>query len=68
MDSRGRHTRSNPQLDSTTLEADPEKIVKKGKAPQEGTYVVEPGISDDFHYPPLETPIFSSHSPIILSV
>jgi hypothetical protein len=29
---------------------------------------VEPGISDDFHGPYLETPIPSSHSPVIPSV
>jgi hypothetical protein len=66
--SRGRHTRSTPQLPLATPEADPEKIVRKGKAPREGTSTVEPGISDDFHCPPLETPISSSHSPIIPSV
>jgi hypothetical protein len=28
---KGRHTRSNPQLPLVPLEADPEKIIKKGK-------------------------------------
>jgi hypothetical protein len=66
--SRGRHTRSTPQLPLATPEVDPEKIVRKGKALREGTSTVEPGISDDFHYPPIETPIYASHFPIIPSV
>jgi hypothetical protein len=46
--SRGRHTRSTPQLPLATPEADPKKIIRKGKALREGTSV-EPGISDNFH-------------------
>jgi hypothetical protein len=56
MASRGRHTRSTPQLPLATPEADPEKIIRKGKALHEGTSTVELGVSDDFHYP-IETPI-----------
>jgi hypothetical protein len=51
-----------------TPEADREKIIKKGKTLQGGTSIVEPGISDDFHYPPIETPISSSHSSVIPSI
>jgi hypothetical protein len=64
--SRGRHTRSNPQLPLAAPEADPEKIIRKGKALRGGTSSTEPCISDDFHYP-LGTPIFSSHSIVIPS-
>jgi hypothetical protein len=60
--------RSTPQLSLATPEADPEKIIRKGKTPQEGTSTAEPGISDDFHCPPVGTPISSSHFPIIQSV
>jgi hypothetical protein len=66
--SRGRHTRSTPQLPLTTPEADPEKIIRKGKALHEGTSSTEPGISDDFQYPPIGTPISISHSTVIPSV
>jgi hypothetical protein len=66
--SRGRHTRSTPQFPLATPKADPEKIIRKGKVPQEGTSTAEPGIFDVFHGPSLETPISSSHFPIIQSV
>jgi hypothetical protein len=66
--SRGRHTRSTPQLPLATPEADPEKIIRKGKALHEGTSTTEPGISDDFHGPPIGTPISAFHSPVIPSV
>jgi hypothetical protein len=68
MASRARHIRSTPQLPLATTEVDPEKIVRKGKAPREGTSTVELGMSDDFHFPPIETPISASHFPIIPSV
>jgi len=48
MDSRGKHMRSTPQLPLTTPEADPEKIIKKGKALWESNSTVELGISDFF--------------------
>jgi hypothetical protein len=57
--------RSTPQLPLATPEADPEKIIRKGKALREGTSTAEPGISNNFHYPPTETPISASHSPVI---
>jgi hypothetical protein len=66
--SRSRHTRSTPQLPLTTPEVVPEKIIRKGKALREGTSTDEPGISDDFHYPHIGTPIFAAHSTVIPSV
>jgi hypothetical protein len=60
--------RSTPQLPLATPEADPEKFIRKGKAPREGASAAEPGISDDFHGPFLETPFTASHSPVIPSV
>jgi hypothetical protein len=60
--------RSTPQLPLATPEADPEKIIRKGKAFRESTSTVEPGISDDFHYPVIRTPISASHSTVIPSV
>ena len=60
--------RSTPQLPLTKLEADPEKIIKKGKAFRESTSIVEPGIFDDFHYPVVRNPISTSHSTVIPSV
>jgi hypothetical protein len=47
---------------------DLEKIIIKGKTLQGGTSTAELGISDDFHYPPIETPISTSHSFVMLSV
>jgi hypothetical protein len=41
-----------------TPKADPEKIIRKGKALHQGTSTVELGVSDDFHYP-IGTPISS---------
>jgi hypothetical protein len=49
-------------------EADPEKIIRKGKTPQEGTSTIEPGIFDDFHFPTIGTLISCSHIPIIQSI
>jgi hypothetical protein len=60
--------RSTPQLPLATPEADPEKIIRKGKALREGDSTAEPGISDDFHDPSLEAPISAPRSPIIPSV
>jgi hypothetical protein len=58
---------STPQPPLATPEADPKKIVRKGKALREGTYTIEPSIFDNFHCP-LETPISASHSLVIPSV
>jgi hypothetical protein len=67
MASRGRHTRSTPQLPLATPEADPEKIIRKGKAFGGGTSTAKPGISDDFHCP-IGTPTPASHSILLPSV
>jgi hypothetical protein len=60
--------RSTPQFPLATPEANPEKIIRKGKTLQGGTSTDEPGISDDFHHPHLETPIYSSPFPVIPSM
>jgi hypothetical protein len=60
--------RSTPQLPLATPEADPEKIIRRRKTPQEGTSIVEPGDSGNFQKPSLETLEVASHSPIIPSV
>jgi hypothetical protein len=49
MASRGRHTRSTPQLPLVPPEADPEKIIRKGKSSEGSTSTAKPGISGDFH-------------------
>jgi len=67
MASRGRHTRATPQLHLATPEVDPEKIIRKGKTLHEGT-TTEPGISDDFHYPPVGSLISAFLSTVIPSV
>jgi len=40
---RGRHTRSHPQLPLATPEADPEVVLKKGKASEGDTSTAKPG-------------------------
>jgi hypothetical protein len=47
--SRGRHTRSTPQLPLAPPEADPKKIIRKGKASKGGTSTAKTCISGDFH-------------------
>jgi hypothetical protein len=59
--------RSTPQLPLATPEADPEKIIRKGKALNQGTSTVEPSIYDDFHYP-IGTPIYAFQPSVIPSV
>jgi hypothetical protein len=54
--------RSTLQLPLATPVADPEKIIRKGKALRENTSTTEPSISDDFHSPPVDTLISSCHS------
>jgi hypothetical protein len=66
--SRGRHTRSTPQFPLMTPEADPEKIIRKGKAFRGEASTTEPGISDNFPSLSVETPFSAPHSPIIPSV
>jgi hypothetical protein len=58
--SRGRHTRSHPQLPLATPEADPEVIIRKGKASEGETSTTEPG---NFPSPSVETPFSSSQLP-----
>jgi hypothetical protein len=49
--------RSHPQLPLTTPGVDLEKIIRKGKTPQEGTLAFELGDSSNFHNLPSETPV-----------
>jgi hypothetical protein len=58
--SRGRHTRSHPQLPLATPEADLEVIIRKGKASQGETSTTEPG---NLPSPSVETPFSSSQLP-----
>ena len=60
MASRGRHTRSHPQLPLATPVADPGVIFKKGKASEGETSNAEPG---NFPSPSVGTPFSSSHLP-----
>jgi hypothetical protein len=60
--------RDTPQLPLSTPEADPEKIIRKGNSLHQGTSTTEMGISDDFHYPPIGTPISAFPSIVIPSV
>jgi hypothetical protein len=43
-------------------------MIRKGNVPREGTSTTKPSIFYVFHGPSLETPISSSHFPIIPSV
>jgi len=65
---KGKHTRSTPQLLLATTEADPEKIIKKGKTSQEGLSAVVPGDSGNLQTSSFETPVVASNSPVIPSV
>jgi hypothetical protein len=56
--------RFTPQLPLETPEADPEKIIRKGKALHQGTSTIELGIFDDFNYP-IGTPI-SNFQPLVI--
>jgi hypothetical protein len=58
--SRGRHTRSHPQLPLATPVADPEVIFRKGKASEGETSTVEPGNPLS---PSVETPFSSPQFP-----
>jgi hypothetical protein len=66
--SKGRHTWSHPQLPLATPEADPQKIIRRGKTPQEGTSATELGDSGNFQHPSSETPLVVSHTPILSPV
>jgi hypothetical protein len=50
--------RSTPLFPLTTPEADPENLIIKGKALREGVLAAEPGISDNFPSPSVETPYY----------
>jgi hypothetical protein len=65
--SKGRHTRSTPQLPLATPEADPEKIIRKGKALKKVPLLLNQVFLMIF-ISSLETPISASHFPIIPSV
>ena len=67
MASRGRHTRSNPQLSLAPPEADPENIIRKGKYSRDSASTAKPGISDNFH-DFIETPTPSSHPVYLPSI
>jgi hypothetical protein len=58
--SKGRHTRSHPQLPLATPEADLEEIIRKGNAFEGETSTAEPG---NFPSPSVETPFSSSQLP-----
>ena len=60
MASRGRHTRSHPQLPLPTPIADPKVIFRKGKASEGETSTPEPG---NLLSPSVETPFSSSQLP-----
>jgi hypothetical protein len=64
---KGRHTRSTPHLPLETPEADPEKIIKKGKASQEGYSTILPGTPGLLHDSTFKTPVAISNSPLLPS-
>jgi hypothetical protein len=59
--------RSTPLFPLKTPEADPKKLIRKGNSLREGVSTVELGISDNFPSPSVETPLSTSHFPIIPS-
>jgi hypothetical protein len=65
---KGRHTRSTPHLPLATPEADPEKIIKKGKSSQEGFSAVVPGTTGHFPDSTFKTPVTVSSTPLLSSV
>jgi hypothetical protein len=60
--------RYTPNLPLATPEADPKKIIRRRKILEEGTSAAEPCISNDFHHPPIATPVAISHFPITPTV
>jgi hypothetical protein len=67
MAPKGRHTRSTPQLPIVTLEADQEKIIRKGKTPHEGIATAVEGDFGKLHNSHLKTLVATSNSPVIPS-
>jgi hypothetical protein len=65
---KGKHMRSTPHIPLATLEADPEKIIKKGKNSQEGFSVVVPGTTGHFLDSTFKTPIVVSSTPLLPSI
>jgi hypothetical protein len=57
---KGRHTRSNPQLPLVPPEADPEKIIKKGKASQKSFSAAATSASGQLPDSTLDTPVVLS--------
>jgi hypothetical protein len=57
---KGRHTRSNPQLPLVPSEADPEKIIKKGKASQKSFSAAATSASGQLPDSTLDTPVVIS--------
>jgi hypothetical protein len=62
---KGRHTRSTPHLPLATPEADPEKIIKKGKSSQEGFLTVVPGTTGHFPDSTFKTLVAISSTPLL---
>jgi hypothetical protein len=58
--SKGRHTRSNPQLPLVPSKSDPEKIIKNGKASQKRKIVVATSASGQLSDSTLDTPVVIS--------
>jgi hypothetical protein len=67
MASRGKHTRSTPQLPLAPPKADPEKIIRKENSSEGGTSTAKTGIFGDFH-DFVETPTSSFHHVLLSSV
>ena len=65
---KGRHTRSTPHLPLETPESDPENIIKKGKASQEGYSTTVPGTSGHLHDSTFKTLVAISNPPLLPSV
>jgi hypothetical protein len=62
---KGRHTRSTPHLPLATPEADPEKIIKKGKASQEVFSTTVSGTTGNFPDSTFQTPVVVSSAPLL---
>jgi hypothetical protein len=67
MAPKGRQIRSTPHLPLATPEADPEKIIKKGKASQEEFLATITGTSGHLHNSTFKTPVAISDPPLLPS-
>jgi hypothetical protein len=63
MAPKGRHKRSTPQLPLGTHEADPEKLMKKGKYSQESFFAAASGAFGQLPDSILNTPVVISSIP-----